>query len=471
MSHNITVEGGSSVRLPTAGKYCDRDIVITATGGGGNKTISLTPYGGSEVGELPFHKMVVVSGQTIILTFYLTKNQGYVYDGRNCGLNYYGSVSSSAYPIKDSELNKEVTLTIKIPESGIISFSGFRNDTASNGELATQAGDRLYGKYITITVVDAGGGGEVTLQSKTVTPTKSTQNVTADVGYTALEKVTVNPIPSNYIDPSGTKTITTNGTHDVNAYEKVSVNVPIPDKYIEPAGTKEITENGTHDVREYASVNVNVATGGGGITADQIATGTIEGNLSISANKVNPYAFYGNGKITEVSAPNVTSLGSYAFYNCGGLTSVYFPNATSAGECAFQSCGIVEIEFPSLLTIPNGCFRYSGKIKKGTFPNATSVGENAFRGDSGLEQLDFSACTTIYQLAFISCTNMKVIIFRSPAVITLKSSNAFSSSPISGGTGYVYVPKALIDAYKTATNWSNYASQFRAIEDYPEICG
>lgn len=33
MSHNITVEGGTSVRLPTSGKYCDRDIVITATGG------------------------------------------------------------------------------------------------------------------------------------------------------------------------------------------------------------------------------------------------------------------------------------------------------------------------------------------------------------------------------------------------------------------------------------------------------
>lgn len=32
--HNITVNGGSSVRLLTAGKYCDRDIVVTATGGG-----------------------------------------------------------------------------------------------------------------------------------------------------------------------------------------------------------------------------------------------------------------------------------------------------------------------------------------------------------------------------------------------------------------------------------------------------
>jgi hypothetical protein len=34
MSHNITIEGGSAIRLLTAGKYCDRDIVVTATGGG-----------------------------------------------------------------------------------------------------------------------------------------------------------------------------------------------------------------------------------------------------------------------------------------------------------------------------------------------------------------------------------------------------------------------------------------------------
>lgn len=35
MSFNIEVEGGKSVRLPTKGKYCDRDIVVTATGSGG----------------------------------------------------------------------------------------------------------------------------------------------------------------------------------------------------------------------------------------------------------------------------------------------------------------------------------------------------------------------------------------------------------------------------------------------------
>ena len=34
MSHNITVNSGKSIRLLTSGKYCDRDIIVTAIGGG-----------------------------------------------------------------------------------------------------------------------------------------------------------------------------------------------------------------------------------------------------------------------------------------------------------------------------------------------------------------------------------------------------------------------------------------------------
>lgn len=52
MSWNIEVEGGSSVRLPTAGKYCDRDIVVTAKGGGGGA--SDLPAGYSRVDYIQF---------------------------------------------------------------------------------------------------------------------------------------------------------------------------------------------------------------------------------------------------------------------------------------------------------------------------------------------------------------------------------------------------------------------------------
>lgn len=52
MSFDITVEGGTSVRLPTAGKYCDQDIIVTATGGGGGD--SDLPTGYSRVDYIEF---------------------------------------------------------------------------------------------------------------------------------------------------------------------------------------------------------------------------------------------------------------------------------------------------------------------------------------------------------------------------------------------------------------------------------
>ena len=47
--HNITVQGGSSVRLKTAGKYCDRDIVVTAEGGGAKLPSLYNPAGENDV--------------------------------------------------------------------------------------------------------------------------------------------------------------------------------------------------------------------------------------------------------------------------------------------------------------------------------------------------------------------------------------------------------------------------------------
>lgn len=60
------------------------------------------------------------------------------------------------------------------------------------------------------------------------------------------------------ITENGIKTLATAGKYcDRNI--DVNVNVPVPSGYIKPAGSKTITENGTHDVTQYASAVVNVA--------------------------------------------------------------------------------------------------------------------------------------------------------------------------------------------------------------------
>lgn len=137
---------------------------------------------------------------------------------------------------------------------------------------------------------------EIKLQNKEITPTKSSHDIVADNGYDGLSKVRVNPIPSDYIKPTGTKIITENGTVNISTYENVNVNVEapeveiklqdkeviptkeiqnikadtdydglsevtvnaIPDEYIIPDGMLPITENTTYDVRRYATVSASV---------------------------------------------------------------------------------------------------------------------------------------------------------------------------------------------------------------------
>lgn len=92
------------------------------------------------------------------------------------------------------------------------------NEVATQASLIEQISGVLENKA-------AGGGSTPSLQSKTVTPTTSKQTVTADSGYDGLSNVVVNAIPSNYIVPSGIKSITENGTYDVTSYASAIVNI------------------------------------------------------------------------------------------------------------------------------------------------------------------------------------------------------------------------------------------------------
>lgn len=91
MSFNIEVEGGKTVRLLTAGKFCDKDIVVTATGGGGGGESGL-PSGYRRADYIQFSGKQIVD--TEIVCNQNTKIQTYFTREASTQEYLYGVASS-----------------------------------------------------------------------------------------------------------------------------------------------------------------------------------------------------------------------------------------------------------------------------------------------------------------------------------------------------------------------------------------
>lgn len=177
----------------------------------------------------------------------------------------------------------------------------------------------------------------------------------------------------------------------------------------------------------------------------------------------------------------VASVGASAFRGSRLITSVAFPNAKIIKNGAFYGCSsLAEVNIPEAITIEGNAFRDDTNISKLYLPKVTHLA-----GVSALNKLtlvDFSSIETLQYNVFQNCKGLVTVIIRNQTMCGM-SGDAFNGCVHFKGTvdatynpngdkdGYIYVPKILVDSYKAATNWSNYADQIRAIEDYPDICG
>lgn len=85
--------------------------------------------------------------------------------------------------------------------NGTQTIKGDSNLTAGN----IKSGVSIFGVSGTYTGSSSGGSGSVSLQSKTVSPSESTQTVKPDSGYGGLSQVTVNAISTTYVGSGVTK--------------------------------------------------------------------------------------------------------------------------------------------------------------------------------------------------------------------------------------------------------------------------
>ena len=174
--------------------------------------------------------------------------------------------------------------------------------------------------------------------------------------------------------------------------------------------------------------------------------------------------FYTCRSLSSITIPNgVTSIGSSAFTACYPLSSVTIPSGvTSIGVSAFSSCSSF-----SSITIPSGVTSIEGNafyscysLSSITIPSSvTSIGNNAFQNCYSLSSVTIpSSVTSIGDSAFSSCYGMKEYHFERTTPPTL-GTTAFTNIQ---SDCIIYVPKSsgqtVLNAYKTATNWSGWAS-------------
>lgn len=222
--------------------------------------------------------------------------------------------------------------------------------------------------------------------------------------------------------------------------------------------------------------------------------------LSDSVTTIGDDVFRSCTSLGSIVIPDsVTSIGSYAFTDCTGLTCVTIGSGlTSMGFESFTRAGLRSITIPDTITVlDNGCLAGNVSLSSATLSQnitgigygvfgdcpsltsvglegsgasievpsgVTSIGARAFENCSGLTSVTLSdSISAIGTLAFNNCTSLQSITINATVPPTITKWDGYYKPFENTNNCPIYVPAASVEAYKTATNWSQYASRLQAI--------
>lgn len=188
-----------------------------------------------------------------------------------------------------------------------------------------------------------------------------------------------------------------------------------------------------------------------------------------------------NQPISELKLPKCKRIGGFAFSyegTIGKIKKLDLPECTTIKIAAFHYQPISEINLPKCIVIENA-FNETAKITKVYLPAMTDVSQKMFSECPNLESALFDNenitkfggsayyYAPFYYTSYTSankCNLKHIIIPKCTTVPTLGSvdglvgNNATAKAKVT-----IYVPRAMVEQYKAATNWS--AFNIAAIED------
>ena len=185
-----------------------------------------------------------------------------------------------------------------------------------------------------------------------------------------------------------------------------------------------------------------------------------------SVTSIGSYAFSYCTSLTTITIPDsVTSIGSSAFFSCESLTSITIPNSvTRIDTTTFENCrSLTTITIPdSVTSIGQAAFHHCTSLTTITIPNSVT------RIDIGV----FGSCTSLISItipfsvrdieynAFKDCNQLSEVIVNAvtpPELYPEQYTGIYNQFENNAPGRLIKVPAESLQAYKTATGWSNYA--------------
>lgn len=162
---------------------------------------------------------------------------------------------------------------------------------------------------------------------------------------------------------------------------------------------------------------------------------------------------------------NLVKIGSKMFAGCNILGHIEIPaSVTSVGYLAFDNAGLTSLFVPATITsFENNAFAVCQKLTDLTLEEGlTQLSANMFSDCSALTSVTIpSSVTKMGNSIFWGCKKLIEVVML-PQQPPVFGTGVFYSTHASL---VIYVPDASVAAYKSATNWSQYASRIKPMSE------
>lgn len=154
-----------------------------------------------------------------------------------------------------------------------------------------------------------------------------------------------------------------------------------------------------------------------------------DGYSPLTVNVPDPTELYFEGGLTELNLPRITSIKQYAFFKDAKVTKVTAPNVTKIGTRAFADSDIVTLVAPNLEEIGDSAFDDSPFDCGGSLPQSVrKIGRNAFSSCDRLVLRSLpESLEIIGDAPFEYCTGVSIDTF--PPNVEIVGSNVLVGSP------------------------------------------